>query len=211
MGRVNKPPGGISRVDFCSSLILSQSGRGFRAIFVTGNSIMAARLEARLQLHIHLQYVFLNPLADGFMQRANRIWSKSLLPGVFPELFEKNHELLVGLFVFCTGRTPVAFHAILLEPEMLVGVGFKKVDQINQEITGLLGRIGLGEQALKMIDVVYQHLVVLVNRVRTGFELFAPDQHDGRGNCWNQRGKNSMTLGNVLWPMTLFQTPRLSR
>jgi hypothetical protein len=130
-----------------------------------------------------MQDVFFNPLADGLVQGADFVRSEALVPGVFLELPEKRHELLVGLLVFCVDRAPVAFHAILLKPEMPFGVGLEKVDQINQEIAGLHGGVGLGEQALEMIDVVNQHLMLLINRVRTGFELFVPDYHGSEREC----------------------------
>jgi hypothetical protein len=119
-------------------------------------------------MDVHIQDVFFNPQADGLMQGADNVRAETLVPGEFLELPEKLHELLMGMLVCRMHWASVAFHAILLKPKMLFGVGLKKINQMKQEVAGFLGRIGLGQQALQMVDVVDQHLVLPVNRLGTG-------------------------------------------
>ena len=118
----------------------------------------------------------------GGVQAADGVRPDALEANILPELFEIGQELLVGLLVCGVGRAAVLFHAALLIPEVLSGIGFQKFNQIDQECAGLPAGIGLGEQAPQMVDVLNQHLVLLVNRFRTGFELFVPNNHGAPGS-----------------------------
>lgn len=117
------------------------------------------------------------------MQFADQIRPETLAPGIVLIFFEELYEGLVGLLIDGVGGAPVPLHAIFFKPEMLRDVALKKINQMNQKIAGLFGRIGLGQQALQMIDVLNQNQVLPVNRVRTGFEVFVPFYHGGNDQC----------------------------
>jgi len=151
--------------------------------------------EARLQSGVHLQNVLLNPQIDGLMQGPEGMRPETLGFALYFELMEKHPELFVGLFVFCMGRAQVAFHALLLKPEVLFGVRLKEIGQMDQEFAFLPGRIGAGQHALKMIDIVNQHPVLVVNLFGTGLEPFIPDYHGKTSSCLSSPTPVEAALG----------------
>ena len=77
------------------------------------------------------------------MQRPESVRPETLGLAAFFESLEKHPEHFVGLLVFGMHRAAVVFRALFLKPEMLFGVGFEKIDQLDQEFAGLPGRIGI--------------------------------------------------------------------
>ena len=76
------------------------------------------------------------------------------------------------------GRTPVNFHALLLAPEMNVGIGFQVIHQMNREFQLLPGGIGVVQLLLQKIDVINQQSVLLIQLCGTSLELFGPKYHN---------------------------------
>jgi hypothetical protein len=133
--------------------------------------------QARFQLHVHLQDVFLNPRTDGLMQLADNFRTKPLMTVALLELLEKLYELRVRLLVPLMDGATMTFHAILFKMEMFFRVGFEKSHQPNQKFALLPRRVGFIHQALQLIDVVNQHLMLPVNFIGTGFKFIVPDNH----------------------------------
>jgi len=83
----------------------------------------------------------------------------------------------VRLFVLRVGGAPVSFHALLFKLEMGVGVGFQKINQVEQELAFRPGGIGFGQHPLKMINIVDQHPVLLIQLAGASREAFIPKDH----------------------------------
>jgi hypothetical protein len=134
--------------------------------------------DAGFELGIHVQNVLCNPPAGGLMQPHNNFVAETFRPVARFEVAEKVPEPFMGLFVDGMGGAPVTFHALLLKLKMRFRVGFKKINQMDQEIAFLPGWIGDAQHLLQMIDVVDQHPVLKINLVRAGRKLFSPGYHD---------------------------------
>jgi hypothetical protein len=120
----------------------------------------------------------LNPGTQFLMQVTKQVRMKAFRPAAFLELLKKLPELFMRLFVLRMSRTAVLLHTSLLKPEMCFGIGLEEINQVEQEFGLLPGRIGIGQHVLQMIGVVNQHPVLLIDRVGTDDELFAPKYHD---------------------------------
>jgi hypothetical protein len=92
----------------------------------------------------------------------------------FFEAAEKLPELSMSLLVFLMRRAPETFHALFLKLEMHIGVGFEKIDELDQQFAFLGGGIGARQHPFQMIDVIHQHLVVLINGAGTRRVRFIP-------------------------------------
>jgi hypothetical protein len=138
---------------------------------------------ARLQLRVHVQDVFLNPQTHCLVQFPENVRSKTFHFAVFLELMEEVHELFVSLFILRMCRTPVFFHALLFKLEMRVRVRLQKIHQVDQKFALRTGWIGFGQHRLKMIEVINQHPVLVVQRAGARGELFIPKDHGKKQFC----------------------------
>ena len=67
------------------------------------------------------------------MQRPDSVRSETLGLAAFFESLEKHPKHFVGLLVFGMHRAAMAFRTLFFKPEMLFGLGFEKIDQVDQE------------------------------------------------------------------------------
>jgi hypothetical protein len=87
-------------------------------------------------------------------------------------------ESSVLALIFRVRRTPIPFHAFLFPVKMKVGIRRQVIHQMNRKIQIHLGGIGVRQQFFQEIDVIDDHLVLLVQFVRSSRVLWVPSQHN---------------------------------
>jgi len=133
--------------------------------------------EAGLEFHIHAEDVILNPSFQGLAEFCQHFHAETFFLNPGFEAGEQILEMLVGLKIFNMHRATVAFHALFLVAKMGVRIilhEFEKPDDGGN----VFGRgVGFQQQALKLVEMVDQLAMLLVNDGRSGRKLFGPNQH----------------------------------
>lgn len=140
--------------------------REYRLTLVPAALVLA--LDTRFELGVHLHDMVLDPLAECFMEAPQNINTQTFGLAAFFELLNKMEELRVRFLVFLVGGAPIILHAAFLKFEMRARVQFQKVHKTDQEFALLRGRIGLCQHTLQVVEIVEQHLVLLINCIRPG-------------------------------------------
>jgi len=136
--------------------------------------------EAGAQLGVNLQDVILNPGAAGFMQGPQQLHPVAFGGALLPVSMKEAPEASVGVQILNVGGTAVAFHAFLLQLEMVVGIAFQEIHNQRDSFHLVLRGIGGMQQFSQVIDISNQQPVLKVKLRGTGFKLLGP-------NYWHAR------------------------
>jgi hypothetical protein len=124
-----------------------------------------------------LQDVLLNPVTAVIMEFPQYFRPAAVRVEAQLEPVEKLQKIVVGLFIIVLCRTTVTFHAALLLREMHGDVILHETHELKAKFHILPAGIGDAGQALQLVDVINQRLVLGINQRMSGFKFFGPLQH----------------------------------